>query len=201
MKDIFLTDRSESGLWTMTRADDDSLVAACNGADADAATAAFEALYRRHRNYVLRVALRFTHDRELAADVLQETFTYLLGQFPPPGRGLTLTARLTTYLYPIAKNFAISAARKAERFDSGDRDPDSYAHAEARSMHGDEIDRALAALTVERREVLTLRFVDGMSLAEISDALQIPAGTVKSRLHLALKQLKETPEIKDLFDA
>jgi len=184
----------------MAGADDDSLVAACNGGDAEAAIAAFETLYRRHRGYVLQVALRFTHDRELAADVLQETFAYLLGQFPPRGRGLTLTARLTTYLYPIVKNFAISAARKAERFDPGDRDPDSYPHGEPRSMHGDEIDRALASLTGERREVLTLRFVDGMSLAEIGSALGIPVGTVKSRLHLALRQLRENPEIKDLFD-
>ena len=185
----------------MAGADDDSLVAVCNSGDADAAIAAFETLYRRHRDFVLRVALRFTHDRELAADVLQETFTYLLGRFPPRGPGLILTARLTTYLYPIAKNFAITAVRKAERFDSGDRDPDSYPQAEHRSMHGDEIDRALAALTAERREVLTLRFVDGMSLAEIGTTLGIPLGTVKSRLHLALKRLKEMPEIKDLFDA
>src|SRR5215472_7443960 len=99
---------------------DDELVAACNSAPADPAMAAFGILYTRHRAYVLRVALRFTRDPELATDVLQETFGYLLKLFPPTGRGLALTARLTTFLYPIAKNFAISAARKARRLESSD---------------------------------------------------------------------------------
>ncbi|HEX5047019.1 MAG TPA: sigma factor, partial [Gammaproteobacteria bacterium] len=83
---------------------DDELVAACNVGDADEATRAFEALYRRHRDFVLRVARRFTRDRELALDALQETFAYLLRKFPPAGSGLVLTARLQTLLYPVAKN-------------------------------------------------------------------------------------------------
>jgi RNA polymerase sigma-70 factor (ECF subfamily) len=58
----------------------------------------------------------------------------------------------------------------------------------------------LASLSPERREVLTLRFVDDLSLAEIAAALDVPLGTVKSRLHLALKQLREDLRIKDLYD-
>ena len=104
------------------RRTDEELVAACNSGSSDAATAAFETLYQRHRAYVLRIALRFTREHEMAADVLQETFGYLLRLFPPTGRGLTLTARLTTFLYPVAKNFAISAARRARRLETGDDD-------------------------------------------------------------------------------
>jgi RNA polymerase sigma-70 factor (ECF subfamily) len=48
--------------------------------------------------------------------------------------------------------------------------------------------------------VLTLRFVDDLSLAEIALALDVPLGTVKSRLHLALKELREDSGIKDLFE-
>jgi RNA polymerase sigma-70 factor (ECF subfamily) len=62
------------------------------------------------------------------------------------------------------------------------------------------IDAALAALSPERREVVTLRFVDDLSLAEIAAALDVPLGTVKSRLHLALKELREDSRIKDLFE-
>src|SRR5262245_43883505 len=97
------------------RRSDAELVAACNRGDAEEAARAFEALYRRHRDFVLRVARRFARDRELALDALQETFTYLLRKFPPAGSGLTLTARLQTLLYPVAKNSAISAYRKARR--------------------------------------------------------------------------------------
>ena len=168
------------------RRSDEELVAVCNAGDAHEAARAFEALYRRHRDFVLRVARRFTRDRELALDALQETFTYLLNKFPPAGEGLTLTARLPTLLYPAAKNAAITAVRKARRAaGAGDAEP---------------IDAALAALSPERREVLTLRFVDDLSLAEIAVALDVPLGTVKSRLHLALKELREDLRIKDLFE-
>ena len=51
------------------RRSDDELVAICNVGGALDAARAFEALYRRHRDFVLRVARRFTHDRELALDV------------------------------------------------------------------------------------------------------------------------------------
>lgn len=177
---------------------DEALIDACNKASADAAAQAFEILYQRHRDYTLRIAMRFTHDRELAADVLQETFTYLLRQFPPTGGGLRLTARMTTFLYPIAKNFAISAARKARRFEASAEAPDELA-APGPQAPSDALDRALSGLSAERRETLTLRFVDGLTLEEIARALDIPLGTVKSRLHLALKQLRDDPKIKDLF--
>lgn len=53
---------------------DEQLIAAINAGDA----AAFEALYRRYRDWVAGLALRFTGDHGLALDVLQETFMYLL---------------------------------------------------------------------------------------------------------------------------
>ncbi|HET8696465.1 MAG TPA: sigma-70 family RNA polymerase sigma factor [Gammaproteobacteria bacterium] len=178
---------------------DAELIEACNRGGPDEAARAFEALYRRHRDFVLRVARRFTRDADLALDALQETFTYLLRKFPPPGEGLLLTARLQTLLYPVAKNCAISALRKTRRFPS---DPDVAADdlpAPVGLYEAEPIDAALAALPVERREVLTLRFVDGLSLAEIAAALDVPLGTVKSRLHLAIKQLRDDPRINDLF--
>jgi RNA polymerase sigma-70 factor (ECF subfamily) len=181
------------------RRSDEELVAICNGGNAPDAARAFEALYRRHRDFVLRVARRFTRDRELALDALQETFAYLLHKFPPAGDGLVLTARLSTLLYPAAKNAAITAVRKARRSaGAGDamlEDLPAEATADV-----EPIDAALAALSPERREVLTLRFVDDLSLAEIAAALDVPLGTVKSRLHLALKELREDNRIKDLFD-
>jgi len=48
--------------------------------------------------------------------------------------------------------------------------------------------------------VVVLRFVDDLSLEEIAVALDIPLGTVKSRLHLAIKQLRDDNRIKDLFE-
>lgn len=177
---------------------DQELVRLCNTGDADAAARAFEALYERHKDYVLRVAGRFVRDGDSALDVLQETFAYLLRKFPPSGEGLTLTAQLTTFLYPVAKNSALTLLRKAERFPAaGEIEPDDLGRHDADQPGG--LASVLGALPEERREVVLLRFVDGMSLQEIAAALEIPLGTVKSRLHLAIRQLRESPGIKDLY--
>ena len=183
---------------SIDRRSDEDLVEACNHGGAGEATEAFEALYRRHRDFVLRVARRFTRDRELALDVLQETFAYLLQKFPPGGPGLQLTAKLQTLLYPVAKNSAITMLRKSQRY--AHATDEQLAEVPAESSQDAPIDAAIAALSAERREVLTLRFVDDLSLAEIAAALEIPLGTVKSRLHLAIQELREDERIKDLFE-
>ena len=69
---------------------------------------AFAVLFNRHKDYAMRLAVRFSGDHEVAADVVQETFIYLMRKMPT----LTLTAKLTTYLYPIVKNVAFTARRK-----------------------------------------------------------------------------------------
>src|SRR5690606_9930455 len=103
------------------------------------------------------------------------------------------------------KNFALTSARASRRYMHADDEliealPAAEEHTSAAHAPGDEIDRALAGLSAERREVLTLRFVDDLSLEEIAQVLGIPLGTVKSRLHLAIKSLRNDPTIKDLFE-
>ncbi len=177
---------------------DEALVRTCNEGQPKAATAAFEALYLRHKDYVLRVALRFVPDFDTALDIVQTTFVQLLQTFPPAGNGLELNARLTTLLYPIARNAAISALRKAGRFPTaGDTLPDDLPAPPAR--HDDELAKLLATLPTGQREAIALRFVDGLTLAEIAQALGIPQGTVKSRLHLGIATLRSSPLLKDFF--
>ena len=175
----------------MDRLSDQDLISICNDGDAGEAEAAFNALYRRHKDYVVRIALRFVNDHDTALDVLQETFSYLLRKFPPSGPGVTLTARMTTFLYPVARNLAISQRRKDDRRAPVEGlDPDDLPAAPA--APAESIGRLLQRLSEERREVVLLRFVDDLSLKEIAEALDIPVGTVKSRLHLAIRQLRES---------
>ncbi len=177
---------------------DAALVQDCNDGHRNAAAAAFEALYLRHKDFVLRVALRFTPDFDMALDVLQTTFLQLLRMFPPSGGGLELNAKLTTLLYPIARNAAISAMRKAGRFPiDSDTLPDELPAPQ--EQHDDGIAKLLATLPAGQREVLILRFVDGMTLAEIAATLGIPQGTVKSRLHFGIASLKSSPLLEDFF--
>jgi RNA polymerase sigma-70 factor (ECF subfamily) len=178
------------------KASDEALVDICNSGNRHDAEQAFAVLYERHKGFVIRVALRYLKDHDAALDVLQETFAYLLKKFPPTGEGLVLTAKMTTLLYPVARNSSISLLRKSARL-QGDTDPDEL-EAASEPAPGD-IGGLLAGLTPERREVVTLRFVDGMTLEEIAIALQIPLGTVKSRLHLAIKALRETPDLREKF--
>ncbi len=183
------------------RRSDRELVELCNRGDRDEAVQAFETLYRRHRDYVTRVSLRFGADRETAVDVLQETFLYLLKKFPPAGDGLVLTAQLRSLLYPVAKNLTLNSLRQRGRIDSSEEfDPDRLpapAVDDPAERDPARLSAAVARLPAERREVLLLRFVDDMSLQDIADTLSIPLGTVKSRLHTAVRELRESPEIKD----
>ena len=176
---------------------DEALVEVCNQGNAREAARAFEALYLRHKDYVLRVALRFVPDTDTALDVLQETFTYLLRRFPPSGEGIELTAKLTTLLYPIAKNTAITALRKSRRFPAADGVVPDDLPAHEVGATGD-IHRILAALPANQRETLQLRFVDDLSLQEIAEVLDIPLGTVKSRLHLGVARLKASDIVGNL---
>jgi len=170
------------------------LVAAINGGD----SVAFEVLYFRYRDWVAGLAYRFTGDDDAALDVLQETFLYLLRKFP----GFRLTAQMKTFLYPAVRNLSIAARRKGQRYQTGEaeqRELEQTQAPETSPGSGHELAIVLGALPDEQREVLMLRFVDGLNLAEIAEAMGIPLGTVKSRLHNALQTLRLDPRTKEFF--
>ena len=180
---------------------DDELIALCNARGKDA-EAAFEALYQRYRQWVANLALRFTRNHDAAMDVTQEVFIYLLRKFP----GFVLTARLTTFLYPAVKNLSIASRGKAQRF-AGD---DAVLAATIEANTGDaatqeekaraDLAAVMEGLSEGHREVLLMRFVDDMSMEEIAAALGIPSGTVKSRIHNALANLRKDERVKNFFD-
>ena len=171
------------------------LVAAINnGHDA----AAFEVLYFRYRDWVVSQAYRFTGDSDSALDVMQETFLYVLRKFP----GFKLTANFKTFLYPAVRNLSIAARRKTARCQSNEIEQEQLETAVAPTVSftgHEDLNAVLARLSEERRDVLLLRFVDGLSLAEIAAAMDIPLGTVKSRLHNSLETLRNDPRTKEFF--
>lgn len=159
---------------------------------------AFDALYFRHREWVVRLAVRFTGNDADALDVLQETFSYLLRKFP----GFRLTASLTTFLYPVVKHLALAARKKTLRLVNDDVALDAVPDRNYANPQGSrsELVEVLASLPDTHREVLLMRFVDGLSLAEIGEALGIPLGTVKSRLHNGLSALRDDPRARRYFE-
>jgi len=173
---------------------DVELIAAINAGD----HSAFEVLYYRYRDWVIGLASRFTSDADIALDVMQETFLYFLRKFP----GFQLTANLKTFLYPAVRNLSIAAREKTKRYQPDETQLFEIERTSALGSAGslDDLNAIVSHLPAEQREVLLLRFVDGLSLAEISEAMNIPLGTVKSRLHNVLKTLREDDRIKEFFE-
>lgn len=172
---------------------DQELIELANKGDSEA----FEALYSRYRDWVYRLAWRFTGNNQDALDALQETFTYLLGKFP----GFELTASMTTFLYLVVRHISATIRSKSSRFTSGGQVPDEPAapKSEDSEHYRSELAAVLIVLPDEQREVLLMRFVDDMSLQEIAAAIDIPLGTVKSRLHNALSVLRNDRRTRDYF--
>jgi RNA polymerase sigma-70 factor (ECF subfamily) len=122
----------------------------------------------------------------------------VLRKFP----GFKLTANFKTFLYPAVRNLSIGARRKSARYQSNEAERAELENATAPAIDltaHDDLNAVLGGLSEEHREVLLLRFVDGLSLAEIAAAMEIPLGTVKSRLHNALGELRKDPRTKEFF--
>jgi RNA polymerase sigma-70 factor (ECF subfamily) len=172
---------------------DEELIELANKGNAEA----FETLYYRYRDWVFRLAWRFTGNRDLALDVLQETFIYLLSKLP----NLKLTARMTTFLYPVVKHLSLTICRGNRQQVHTDK-PLNELPLPAPTDTGDSRADLTAVLTVlpqEQREVILMRFVDDMKIREIAGALSVPVGTIKSRLHNALQTLRQDRRTQDYF--
>jgi RNA polymerase sigma-70 factor, ECF subfamily len=156
---------------------------------------AFEALVVTHQHRVFGIALRMLGSRAEAEDIAQETFLRAhraIGEF----RG---EARLGTWLYGIASRLCLnrlaSAPRRLERADDEVllRVPAATADAAAaleRSELQAALQQAIAELPEERRIVIVLRDLEGLSYEEIAEALALELNTVRSRLHRARNDLK-----------
>ena len=173
---------------------DRQLIELANKGDQDA----FEALYYRHRDWVYRLARRFTGNQQDALDVLQETFTYFLSKFP----GFELTASMTTFLYPAVKHISTAIQARKRRFSSNNDVLNDLAApgSEKQADRGrSELAAVLNILPEDQREILLMRFVDDMRLADIAGALDIPLSTAKSRLYHALETLRNDGRTKNYF--
>jgi len=168
---------------------DAELIEAARQGDA----AAFETLYRRYRDWTVRLARRWCGNDTDASDVLQEAFLWVLGKLPE----LELRVRFTTLLFPVVRNLAWRR-RKARRPEVLEDAPES-AVADDPPAHSDDLAHVLGSLPEAQRAVVLLRFVDDLPLADVAARLCVPVGTVKSRLHQALRLLREDGRTRRYF--
>lgn len=143
---------------------------------------AFSELMRRHERRVYNLAYRMLGEAEEARDAAQDAFLSCfrnLGRF----RG---DAAFSTWLHRIAVNACYDALRKRS---GSPVDAIRFPQPAAMPDHGDEaaasidVQRALLSIPQEFRAVLILHEMQDMPVEEIASALEVPAGTVKSRLH------------------
>jgi len=155
---------------------------------------AFNELVTAHEDRVFAICLRMLRNREAALDATQEAF---LTVFRKADR-YEARAAFSTWLYRVTVNTCYDHLRREKR-KKADRIPDSYDPPDPQSMDPfdavevrPDIENALALLSAEFRAVVVLVDLQGMSLEQASDALEIPTGTIKSRLFRARRQLAQS---------
>lgn len=172
---------------------DQDLVDAINQGD----MASFEKLYDRYRDWVYQFAYRSTNSHADAQDVLQETFSYLVRKFPD----FELRSSMKTFLFPAVRNYSIAARDKRKRSVQDDAALAALETTENSCLEHADLVGLVESLPEPQRQVLLMRFVDEMSMVEIAATLDIPSGTVKSRLHHAIKTLRDSPRAKAFFES
>lgn len=165
-------------------------LAAGIAADRDPRDALVSVLYAEHAAALRRYALRLTGDRGRAEDVVQETLLRAWKHLEFTGN----SAR--AWLFTVARHLIIDQSRSAQaRHEVGplDRAPEETGPDEINAA----IDRLLLAdavtrLSAEHREVISRSYYHGWTTALIAADLGIAEGTVKSRLHYAVRALRRT---------
>jgi RNA polymerase sigma-70 factor (ECF subfamily) len=156
---------------------------------------AFDALFYRYKDGIFRLGLAITKDPSHAEEIVVDTFARAyraLARLEPEGS-------LRPWLYRVAVNLSynrrprkgilISTIEDAaeDLLQSEERSPSSLAElAELRGV----VLAAIDTLGPKHKVVVVLHYLNGLNLAEIAEVVDCPVGTVKSRLHYALRRLR-----------
>jgi RNA polymerase sigma-70 factor (ECF subfamily) len=163
-------------------------------------TSAFGELVRRYQDRLFNAVLRVVDNAEDAADVVQDAFLNAYQSL----NSFKGDSEFFTWLYRIAFNAAISLRRKRKAvlsFDGGDErtatepvDPSEFTRpgvALERSEEDAQLLAAMARLSPEHRAVLVLKDLEGQKYEDIAAVLDVPIGTIRSRLHRARLELRD----------
>jgi RNA polymerase sigma-70 factor, ECF subfamily len=175
---------------------------------------AFEILLVRHRKPLYNFILRYLGDKETAEDLLQEAFMRVI----KGAEAYKRQAKFTTWLYTIARNLCVDQTRRRKHRKHASLDAPLDASEESGSLLDvipskemasdrksvnkqlhETMQRAIAGLSEEQREVFLMREFLDMPFKQIADVVGVPENTVKSRMRYALDKLRlELDEYKDL---
>jgi RNA polymerase sigma-70 factor (ECF subfamily) len=155
----------------------------------------FNYLYKNYSAVLYGTILKIVHDEETAQDVLQEAFVKIwnnIGQYDA-GKG-----RIYTWMLNISRNSAIDKLRsKGEimkgKIQSGEDIVDNVRSTQKTEQQTDTIglSNMVASLKPEYHSIVELAYYKGYTLDEISKTLDVPLGTVKTRMRAAMQQLRK----------
>ena len=166
---------------------------------------AYNIIVDRYKNRLLNFVYRFVKDFDVAEDIVQETFLRVYRK----RHNYKAIANFSTWIFTIAGNLAKSELRRRKRWrflsidaDNGDdrkfelpdkgMEPDRITSVRIMEQH---IQDAIDELKDKYKEALILRDIEGMSYQQIAEVLNVPVGTVKSRVNRA--RLKLQKKLKD----
>ena len=170
--------------------------------------AAYRELIRRYERPVFALLFRMVRDRELAEDLAQETFVKALNAI----ESYRPEFKFSSWIFKIANNAAIDHLRRREldtlsldgsphaetpeamqatALQIGARQESPLDIVEAKELGG-TIEAAIGSLTPEYRSCILLRHVEGRAYEEIAEILNLPLGTVKTYIHRARNELRQS---------
>lgn len=183
----------------LTLADED-LIALAEGGDAEA----FAALYDRHSRAAYSLAYRMMGEKQAAEDLVQDVF---LKVWRSTGSYRVERGSVRTWILSVLHNRGIdqirSSASRRKTQDkieaSAPKSQPSEAFAETwRNTQRDQVRDALTSLPPEQLKILELAYFSGYTHVEIAEILDLPLGTVKGRMRLGLKKIKEYFNSRDI---
>lgn len=153
---------------------------------------AMSLLYNNYADSLYGVILKIITDEDLAQDVLQETFIKVWKKAKTYDSN---KARLFTWLYRIAYNTAIDKVRSKTKKDKKEVqiENSNVYKLTSKGLNQDVLDIKTHLKTIDEKyqTVINALFFEGMTQQEASEELNIPLGTIKSRLKIGLRELKK----------
>ena len=161
--------------------------------------------YDRHQRMVYRTALAITGDADAASDLLQDVFLRLF-RF---ASHIDVERPLEPWLYRMTANLAYTWLKRDRRWFRPIENLADWLAGSTRNLTHEAVEsmddwarlqRAVTSLPLSQRMVVVLYYLDDLSLQEISEILEIPVGTVKSRLHYGRLTLKKDLSLGALLE-
>lgn len=174
----------------MHQAKEDLLVLAAQNGNQKA----FNLICQRYHKLLLRYAFRICNDKETAKEATQDSWIKISKNI----RKLNDPRALRSWLYRTVRWRTVDLMRDAKRYRSHESQFDEEVHGETKdedNCGSEELALAINRLPSVEKQMIHLFYLDELRISEISAVLNIPGGTVKSRLHKARKLLKEKFDI------